>query len=139
MSEARCEIDAEVSQQGTLLGMMGWVKHVIRLVGFNAPMPATAVETCVAPSHYAKELKERAQSHQAHILLFYVGYEDCHLIATWRWPLLRVFWAAWAPSWCLMSRGILRFPQRCYRGQIPRATGWITWGRCRCSCYIAAS
>ena len=78
--------------------MMGWVKHVIRLVGFNAPMPATAVETCVAPSHYAKELKERAQSHQAHILLFYVGYEDCHLIATWRWPLLRVFWAAWAPA-----------------------------------------
>ena len=64
------------AMQGTLLGMMGWVKHVIRLVGFNAPMPATAVETCVAPSHYAKELKERAQSHQAHILLFYVGYED---------------------------------------------------------------
>jgi hypothetical protein len=39
-------------------------------------MPATAVETCVAPSHYAKELKKRAQSHRAHILLFYAGYED---------------------------------------------------------------
>ena len=75
MSEARCEIDVELSQQGTLLGMLGWGKHIVRLVGFNAPMPAAAVETCVAPSHYPKELKERARSHQAHAILFYAGYE----------------------------------------------------------------
>jgi len=75
MSEARCEIDVELNQHGTLLGMLGWGKHVVRLVGFNAPMPAAAVETCVAPSHYPKELKERARSHQAHAILFYAGYE----------------------------------------------------------------
>jgi len=75
MSEARCEIDAELSQEGTLLGMLGWARHVVRLVGFNAPMPAAAVETCVAPSHYPQKLKEHARSHQAHVLLFYAGYE----------------------------------------------------------------
>jgi len=75
MSEARCEIDAELGQEGTLLGMIGWGQHVVRLVGFNAPMPVAAVETCVAPSHYPKELKDRARAHRAHVILYYAGYE----------------------------------------------------------------
>jgi hypothetical protein len=75
MSDARCEIDADLNQQGTLLGMIGWGRHIVRLVGFNAPMPAAAVEKCVAPSHYSQALKERARSHQAHSILFYAGYE----------------------------------------------------------------
>jgi hypothetical protein len=52
-------------------------------VGFNAPMPVTAVEKCVAPSHYSQALKNRARSHQAHVILLYAGYEtsafNCYL------------------------------------------------------------
>ena len=79
MSGAQCEIDPELSLQGTVVGMIGWDKHVVRLVGFDLPMPAAAVEACVAPSHYPKELKERARSHKAHVILYYAGYEPSPL------------------------------------------------------------
>src|SRR5262249_40372809 len=75
MSDARCELDAELGREGTVFGMIGWGQHVIRVVGFNAPMPLAATETCLAPSHYSKELKDRARAHQAHIILYYAGYE----------------------------------------------------------------
>jgi hypothetical protein len=76
MARARCEVAPELSQKGTVFGLAGWGKHVIRLVGFDLPMPAQAVEMCVAPSHYAQELKERALSHRSHLLLHYAGYES---------------------------------------------------------------
>jgi hypothetical protein len=75
LSAARCELDPELAGDGKAFGLVGWGKHVVRLVGFNAPMPKDAVETCVAPAHYAQELKARARAHQAHVLLYYVGYE----------------------------------------------------------------
>jgi hypothetical protein len=76
MSKVQCEIDAELNQEGKMFGMIGWGKHVIRCVGFDLPMPAEAVERCVAPSHYPQELKEQARAHQAHVILFYAGYEE---------------------------------------------------------------
>ena len=75
MSKARCEIDPELSSEGKFFGMVGWKKHVVRCVGFDLPMPPQAVEKCIAPSHYPQDLKERARSHKAHIMLFYAGYE----------------------------------------------------------------
>src|SRR5687768_1711228 len=42
MSKARCEIDPQLSSEGKILGLLGWQKHVIRCVGFDAPMPAEA-------------------------------------------------------------------------------------------------
>lgn len=58
-----------------MIGMVGWGKHVVRCIGFNLPMPAAPVEACIAPAHYPQELKERARSHKAHVLLYYAGYE----------------------------------------------------------------
>jgi hypothetical protein len=79
MSTARCEIDPALNREGNVFGMVGWGKHVVRCVGFNHPMPADAVEACVAPSHYSQELKQRARSHKAHVILYYAGYEPSPL------------------------------------------------------------
>jgi len=79
MSQAQCEIDPELSQEGKVFGMLGWGKHVIRLVGFDAPYPAEILEACVAPSHYPQELKQRARSHKAHVILYYAGQEPSAL------------------------------------------------------------
>ena len=76
MSQARCEIDPELIREGKVLGLLGWGKHVIQLVGFDAPYPADALEACVAPSHYPQELKQRARSHRAHVILYYAGWES---------------------------------------------------------------
>jgi hypothetical protein len=75
MSEAQCDIDPELGREGKVFGMLGWGKHVIRLVGFDAPYPAAPFEACVAPSHYSQEHKQRARSHRAHVILYYAGQE----------------------------------------------------------------
>jgi len=77
MRNARCEM--EVVRGGNMLGLLGWQKHVIRCVGFELPMPSQVVESCVAASHYSEELKQRARSHKAHMLLYYVGYDPSPL------------------------------------------------------------
>src|SRR5262249_41118036 len=51
----------------------GWGEHVIKVVGFDLPMPKEVVELCVAPSHYAQPLKDRARGHKSHALLWYAG------------------------------------------------------------------
>ncbi len=79
MSGVRCEIDAALSREGKVFGMVGWGKHVVSCVGFDVPMPAGAVEACIAPSHYPEELKERARSHKAHVILYYAGYDASSL------------------------------------------------------------
>ena len=76
MATVRCEIDPALHREGKMFGMIGWEKHVVRCVGFDLPMPAWAVEACLAPSHYPQELKQRARSHKAHVILYYVGYES---------------------------------------------------------------
>ena len=75
MSAAQCELDVELSAEGKLFGILGWGKHVIKLVGFDLPMPADAVEACVAPAHYPQVVKAKVRAHTGHLLLFYAGYE----------------------------------------------------------------
>ncbi|KRA03198.1 DUF4261 domain-containing protein [Achromobacter sp. Root565] len=72
MKDARAEIAHDMPE---FLGMAGWDKHVVRLVGFNAPYPKDALETCVAPSHYPAALKDEVRAHVSHIILYYAGYE----------------------------------------------------------------
>ena len=76
MAKARCEIEPGLNQEGNVFGLAGWGKHVVKLVGFDLPMPAEAVEACVGPSHYGPELKQQARAHRGHLLLFYAGHED---------------------------------------------------------------
>jgi len=59
----------------TFLGLVGWGKQVVKLVGFNFPMPRTPVEACVRPAHIAGEIKQAAYDHSSHALLYYAGYE----------------------------------------------------------------
>jgi hypothetical protein len=59
-----------------VLGLVGWGRHVIKLVGYANPLPAPTVEACVQPSHYDPRLKEEAYAHASHVLLFYAGYEN---------------------------------------------------------------
>lgn len=72
MQEARAEIAPDMPE---FLGMVGWDKHVVRLVGFNAPYPQDALETCVAPSHYPAAVKDEVRAHASHIILYYAGFE----------------------------------------------------------------
>lgn len=75
LSKVKVELDVELTAQGTPFGLIGWDKHVVQLVGFNAPMWAEPLERCLTPSHYGLEQKEQARSHQAHVILYYAGYE----------------------------------------------------------------
>jgi hypothetical protein len=75
MAGGLCEVAGELNQDGKVFGLAGWGKHVLQLVGFDAPMPKDSVELCVAPSHYPQPLKDRARAHQSHLLLWYAGRE----------------------------------------------------------------
>jgi hypothetical protein len=76
MANGLFEIDPQLAAQGTPLGLVGWGQQVIKLVGFDAPMPAEVVAKCVQPAHYPQDLKARALAHQAHTLLYYAGHCD---------------------------------------------------------------
>jgi hypothetical protein len=73
LAQATFELDDGLSDKGTPFGLAGWDGHVIRVLGFDAPMPAEAVELCVGPAHYAPEIKEQARAHKEHLLLYYAG------------------------------------------------------------------
>jgi hypothetical protein len=79
MEDARSEIDPKLQANGSVFGLAGWHKHVVKLVGFNVPMPAEVVEANVAPAHYDQELKACARAHASHVILYYSGYDDSPL------------------------------------------------------------
>jgi uncharacterized protein DUF4261 len=58
-----------------LLGLIAWGRHVVKMVGFDAPMPASVLDRTVGPAHYDPAIKEAAYAHASHILLFYAGYD----------------------------------------------------------------
>lgn len=72
MQQARAELATDMPE---FLGLAGWDKHVVRLVGFDAPYPKDALEACVAPSHYPATVKDEVRGHASHILLYYAGFE----------------------------------------------------------------
>lgn len=62
-------------EQPTLLGLLAWDRHVVKLVGFDCPMPTEAVEACVRPSHIDPAYKPLAYQHKSYVILYYAGYE----------------------------------------------------------------
>ncbi len=72
MGQARAEIAPDLPE---FLGLAGWDKHVVRLVGFDAPYPKDALETCVAPAHYPGPVKDEIRGHASHLILYYAGHE----------------------------------------------------------------
>lgn len=73
MRQARAEIEPDMPE---LLAMVGWGKHIVRLVGFNAPYPQESIEACVAPAHYPADVKAQVRAHVSHVLLYYAGFEE---------------------------------------------------------------
>ncbi len=71
-ADARSEISPD---PGPFIALAGWKKHVVRMVGFDAPMQAEALENCVAPAHYPQALKAQVRAHRGHVILYYGGYE----------------------------------------------------------------
>jgi hypothetical protein len=59
----------------SMLGLVGWGRHVVKLVAFDTPMPAAVVEDCVDMSLDDPALIAEAHRHKAYVLLFYAGYE----------------------------------------------------------------
>ena len=57
------------------MGLVAWGRHVVKVVGFDAPMPPSVLDHTVGLSHYDPSLKEAAYAHASHVLLFYAGYE----------------------------------------------------------------
>ncbi|SDH07169.1 protein of unknown function [Pseudomonas flavescens] len=72
MSGARCDISGDVEQ---FFALAGWGPHVVKMVGFDQPFPADAVEACVAPAHYPQQVKDQVRQQASHILLYYAGHE----------------------------------------------------------------
>lgn len=73
MRQARAEIEPDMPE---LLAIVGWGKHIVRLVGFNAPYPQASIEACVAPAHYPAEVKAQVRAHVSNVLLYYAGFEE---------------------------------------------------------------
>lgn len=81
LAAARAELlpvtlmDAPGEESHSLIGLAGWDRHVVKLVGFNTPIPESVFEACVRPAHFGMQLKQDAKRHASHALLFYAGYE----------------------------------------------------------------
>lgn len=84
MAEATAELyfvppsDKPASPDGLdpmYMGLFGWGRHVVKVVGFNAPMPADSVKACIQPAHFDPEFKKLAYEHKSHVMLYYAGYE----------------------------------------------------------------
>jgi Domain of unknown function (DUF4261) len=76
MAKGAAEIEPGGTAQGTPYGLVGWGRHVIKLVGFDGPFPSASLERCVAPAHYGQDFKLQARSHRGHVILYYAGYES---------------------------------------------------------------
>src|SRR5262245_59243610 len=59
-----------------VMGLVGWGRHVVKIVGFDSPMPASVLDRTVRVAHYPTDLKDAAYRHEAHVLLYYAGYES---------------------------------------------------------------
>jgi hypothetical protein len=75
MKDIQCQQPFGQLDDGCYL-LIGWGKHVINLFGINAPYPAEALETCVAPAHYNQDIKVQIRNNDSHLILYYIGYEQ---------------------------------------------------------------
>jgi len=58
-----------------MMGLIAWGRHVVKVVGFETPMPRSVLDRTVGPAHYEAEIKQAAYAHASHIRLFYAGYD----------------------------------------------------------------
>ncbi|MBA4063299.1 MAG: hypothetical protein C0501_06225 [Isosphaera sp.] len=78
LADATAEVQALPPSPGgpSVLGLIAWGRHVVKLAGYGYPMPAAEVETCVRPALFVEpDEKEAAYRHGAHASLFYAGYD----------------------------------------------------------------
>ncbi len=61
--------------QASVVGLIEWGPHRVKLAGFDAPMPYGPVEVCVGPAMIPPPLKHDAKYHAAHVLLYDAGTE----------------------------------------------------------------
>jgi hypothetical protein len=57
----------------SVLGLVEWGPHLVRLAGFDAPMPYGPVEACVGPAMIPPPFKHDAKYHASHVLLYEAG------------------------------------------------------------------
>lgn len=67
--------DGQDGVDPAIMGLLGWDRHVVKVVGFTSPMPADAVRACVQPAHFDPQYKALAYEHQSHVMLYYAGYD----------------------------------------------------------------
>ena len=75
MNAAGTQLVSADGPPASVLGLVTWGHHVVKLASFNAPMPYGPVESCVAPAMIPPELKDEAKRHASHVLLDYAGTE----------------------------------------------------------------
>jgi hypothetical protein len=74
---ANAAIENPLSLQVLFRGpLIGWGKHVVRLIGFDAPYPQDSLEACVAPAAYPAQVKDEVRAHTSHIILYYAGFDE---------------------------------------------------------------
>jgi hypothetical protein len=76
LAQAACDVQTAGEGYQGFVGAAGWANHVVKLVGIGVPMPSDVAEFCVRASHYKEDLKREALRHQAHVRLYYAGYEE---------------------------------------------------------------
>lgn len=69
-------LDEELNNRDTLLSVIEFDNHRIKLLGLNAPLPKTVIEHTVDCSYWKPEDKENIKNHSAHIICYYDGNNE---------------------------------------------------------------
>lgn len=72
LADAVVELERNEQLGGAVLGLARWGDHALRFVTFEGPMPSEAVESCLAPAHFAAERKQLARAHTHHAVLYHI-------------------------------------------------------------------
>ena len=75
IKDIRYEVPFGQLEEGMWI-LVSWGKHIIRILGLNAPYPQNELELCVTPASYSQEIKQQIYESDSHLLLYYVGYEQ---------------------------------------------------------------
>ena len=73
------ELRGLVSDAGppvAVVGLVSWDTHVVKIAGFDAPMPYGPVASCVEPALMPPQVKADAAKHQSHALIYHAGPEN---------------------------------------------------------------
>lgn len=63
----------DVAEGGVLHGYAEFDSHVVRVAGFDAPLPESVVSVTIDTSAWQGEVREEMKAHKAHLLLFHEG------------------------------------------------------------------